>query len=223
MTEIKIPEKIPLTPSQEDFLKKEAGKLNSEVEKLLEETRSREKYSLTIIAGVAVWVFTHLNDTDIRLLEAISLIPFIITLIYGISVKYLYDNIKWIGIYLLRIENYFLETSKGSDGNPWGWEKYFDSENRKGKFVNITWGSWILQVLLAIALFILVSNKDKLIIPQNPDKSTNAPLSVVFKADYGCKGKQRAALDNRAQLLFKNKKVPLQFFPQTLSPTKLNP
>jgi len=163
MSQPSFPDRVPLTPSQDDFLLKEAGKLNSEVEKLLEETRSREKYSLTIIAGVAVWVFTHLSDTNIGLLKAVSCIPMVTTLIYGISVKYLYDNIKWIGIYLRRIEDYFLWNAKDSNNNFWGWEKYFDTENKKSKFVNVTWGSWILQIILAVALFTLVCYKDNLL------------------------------------------------------------
>ena len=174
MSQPSLPDGVTLTSSQEDFLKKEADKLNSEVEKLLEETRSREKYSLTIIAGVAVWVFTHLSDTAIGLLKAVSCIPLITTLIYGISVKYLYDNIKWIGIYLRRIEDYFLGSAKDNKDNLWGWEKYFDSENKKSKFVNVTWGSWILQLILAVALFILVSYKDYLIAKPHTGKSTNA-------------------------------------------------
>lgn len=159
-----MPAIIPLSPSQEDYLKKEADKLNSEIEILLGETRSREKYSLTIIAGVAVWIFTHLCDTNIKLLQAISCIPIITTLVYGISVRYIYDNIKWIGTYLKRIEDYFLGIVKNSNENIWGWEKYFNTENRKRKFVNVTLVSWILQLLLAIALFTVVTYKDILII-----------------------------------------------------------
>lgn len=131
---------------------------------MLQETRSREKYSLTILAGVAVWVFTNLNDNNFVLLRLVSFVPLITTLIYGISVKFLYDNIKWIGNYLRRIEDYFMDNAKDSNGNFWGWEKYFDSENKKGKFVNVTWGIWILQLFLALALVILVCYKNNLII-----------------------------------------------------------
>lgn len=144
-----------MSSSQEDYLKLEAAKLNSEVEKLLEESRSREKYSLTIIAAIAAWIFTHLHDTNIGLLKIVSCIPLVTTLIYGVSVKYLYDNIKWIGEYLKKIEDYFLENGRDNDNNILGWEKYFDSENKKGKFVKVTWAIWLLQILLAIVVLIL--------------------------------------------------------------------
>lgn len=178
MAEPIISTKILLSDPQEDFLKKEADKLNSEVEALLEETRTREKYSLAIIAGVAVWIVSNVNSLDIRLLQAISVVPFITTLIYGISVWCLYKNIQWIGDYLLKIENYFFETSTDGSGNTWGWEKYFNAENKKSRFVKITIGSWILQGLLAVALFVLVSNKDKLLIPQKTDKNANTQHAV---------------------------------------------
>jgi hypothetical protein len=202
MSEPSFTDTVTLTPSQDDFLKKEADKLNSEVEKLLEETRSREKYSLTIIAGVAVWVFTHLSDTSIGLLKAVSCIPLVTTLIYGISVKYLYDNIKWIGIYLRRIEDYFLGNAKDQNDNLWGWEKYFDSENKKSKFVNVTWGSWILQVLLAIALFILVSYKDNLIAKPQTHKSTNAQQRYLQKQGWTSKRQLCAGFSSGSGLTF---------------------
>ena len=174
MPETPIPDRVILTTSQEDFLKKETDKLNSEVEKLLEETRSRERYSLTIIAGVAVWVFTHLSDTDVNLLIIVSIIPLITTLIYGISVTYLFANIKWIGIYLKRIEDYFIGNAKDNKENLWGWERYFDAENKKSKFVNVTSGIWIFQLVLAVVLIISVLCKDNLITKPQKEKCTRA-------------------------------------------------
>jgi hypothetical protein len=163
MTESSITDKVSLSTSQNEYLTSEVAKLNNEVEKLLAETRSREKYSLTILAAVSVWVFTNLNAHNATLLKAVSFIPLVTTLVYGISVKYLYDNIKWIGIYLRRIEDHFLGDAKDNQG-PWGWEKYFDSENKKLKFIRVTWGIWILQLLLAIILFVLVSCRHEFII-----------------------------------------------------------
>ncbi|NML24004.1 hypothetical protein HHL16_24200 [Pseudoflavitalea sp. G-6-1-2] len=163
MINLSTTNKVSLTASQSEYLKSEAAKLNAEVEKLLAETRSREKYSLTIMAAVAVWVFTHLNNQNVTLLKAVSGVPFITTLIYGISTKALYDNIKWIGIYLRRIEDQFLGDAQDSLGLL-GWEKYFEAENKKKRFVQITWIIWILQLLFAAILFILVSFIPEIII-----------------------------------------------------------
>jgi hypothetical protein len=147
---------------QKDFLLKEYDKLNNEVAKLLEETRTREKYSLTIIAAVAAWIFTeiiklptevNIKRTDlVPLLKLLSWIPLVITFLYGISVLLLYKNIKWIGKYLLEIENKFIIDLETSQGKKFGWEKYFDDKNRKAYFVSWTWVFWILQLAIAIAI-----------------------------------------------------------------------
>ena len=50
-----------MTDNQKNFLLKEYDKLKNEVAKLLEETRTREKYSFTIISVVAAWVFTEIK------------------------------------------------------------------------------------------------------------------------------------------------------------------
>jgi hypothetical protein len=144
-----------LSSSQEEYLKKEYDKLNSEVEKLMEETRSREKYVLTILAAIAAWICTNIEKKT-ALLCIISMIPFITTLIYGISVFFLYKNIGWIGIYLLRIENYFFKNKNETDGSGWGWEKYFSSADKKKKFVTVTYVLWFFELLLTILLILFV-------------------------------------------------------------------
>src|SRR5579863_532259 len=103
-----------MTDNQKEFLLKEYDKLNNEVAKLLEETRTREKYSLTIISIVSAWIYTEIlkkpNDnviplTDLVLLvRLLSWIPLTITFFYGVSVLLLYKNISWIGDYLHKIE-----------------------------------------------------------------------------------------------------------------------
>jgi hypothetical protein len=80
-----------MTDNQKDFLLKEYDKLNNEVAKLLEETRTREKYSLTIISAVAAWIFTEIikypHDSNITqnfffpIKHLMSLIPLVITFI----------------------------------------------------------------------------------------------------------------------------------------------
>jgi hypothetical protein len=142
------------------YLLKEFDKLNAEIAKLLEETRSREKYSLTIIAVVSAWIYkesfdikcsnNHSKDDFISLIHTLSWIPLITTFFYGISVLFLYKNIKWIGQYLLKIENIFLDNFKDQNDVVMGWEKYFEGENRKKNFVIWTQVFWILQILIAI-------------------------------------------------------------------------
>ena len=144
------------------YLLKEFDKLNAEVAKLLEETRTREKYSLTIIAAVSAWIYTATFDKKggttlergqfLDLIHALSWIPLLTTVLYAISVLLLYKNIKWIGQYLLKIENIFLENYKGQDGLLMGWEKHFDRENKKKYFVNWTWTFWIVQILMALLI-----------------------------------------------------------------------
>lgn len=140
-----------LSVVQEDYLKKEAEKLNKELEKLLEETRTREKYSITIIAGIAGWVLLKKSE-DHFLNGIVSAIPMITTLLFGVSSLFLYWNIKWIGSYLSKIEKYFL------DGNPYnfGWETKFDQDNKKGYFVRLTICMWLIQFALAVCLFFCI-------------------------------------------------------------------
>lgn len=148
--------------SQKEFLLKEYDKLNNEVAKLLEETRTREKYSLTVISLVAAWIFTEIirkpteaniarNDL-VPLLRLLSWIPLIITLLYGISVLLIYQNIKWIGKYLSKIEKKFINGLKYAENNVFGWENYFNDKNRKSYFVNWSWVFWILQIAISIAV-----------------------------------------------------------------------
>ena len=139
----------------DDYLKKEYDKLNKEIENLLTEIRSRERYSLTIIAGISAWVFTNLCKTNGLLITAVSFIPLLTTLAYGISVKYLYKNINWIGLYLRKIEDHFMEEFKDKNGFTFGWENYFDTVNKK-EFVTVTKGIWYFQLLISIILIIFV-------------------------------------------------------------------
>ena len=148
-------DEIKLSSNREDHLKKEYDKLNKEIENLLAEIRSRERYSLTIIAGISAWVFTNLCKTNGLLILAVSIIPFMTTLAYGVSVKYLYKNINWIGLYLRKIEDHFLEEFKDKNGFPFGWEKYFDTVNKK-EYVNVTKGIWFFQILMTIILISFV-------------------------------------------------------------------
>lgn len=162
MAQTNEPEKIRLEDKQEEYLKLEVGKLNNEVGKLLDEANSREKYSITIITGVAGWVLANIRDEEFQLLIAISFIPFISTLVYGISVLFIYDNIKWIGEYLLKIENYYLENPSELDGKGWGWEKYYNFKNSNKRFVKTTKFLWVLQIVLCLTLFVVVYKKDSI-------------------------------------------------------------
>jgi hypothetical protein len=157
--------------NQKEFLLKEYDKLNNEVAKLLEETRTREKYSLTIISLVAAWIYTEIikypkdnnipKDVFIPIIQLLSWIPLVITFLYGISVLLIYKNIKWIGGYLSIIEATFINNLEYTEKDEktgkietkiFGWEKYFDEKNRKSYFVIWTWIFWILQIIIAIAL-----------------------------------------------------------------------
>lgn len=162
MAQTNEPEKIRLEDKQEEYLKLEVGKLNDEVGKLLDEANSREKYSITIITGVAGWVLANIRDEEFQLLIAISFIPFISTLVYGISVFFIYDNIKWIGEYLLKIENYYLKNPSELDGKGWGWEKYYNFKNSNKRFVKTTKFLWVLQIVLCLTLFVVVCKKDSI-------------------------------------------------------------
>ncbi len=141
--------KDPLNADQKAYINKEAEKLNKELEKLLEETRTREKYSITIIGGIAAFIFLHTKDMSHSLLTLTSFIPIATTLFLGASTFLLFKNIKWIATYLLRIEDYFLP------GQPhgFGWEKEFHKVNGKSYFVWVTIGLWIAQLVLACGLF----------------------------------------------------------------------
>lgn len=153
-----------MTDSQKNYLLKEYDKLNNEVAKLLEETRSREKYSLTLISIVSTWIYTEIikfpkdigikKDSFIPIIHLLSWIPLAITLLYGISVLLIYKNIKWIGAYLSRIEKSFINDLQDSDGKVFGWEKYFNEKNRKSFFVLWTWCFWIIQIIIAVTLII---------------------------------------------------------------------
>jgi hypothetical protein len=150
--------------SQKEFLLKEYDKLNSEVAKLLEETRTREKYSLTAISVIAAWIFTEIiklpkdvnisRDNLILLLRLLSLIPVAITFLYGISVVLIYKNIKWIGEYLSEIEKIFINGLEYNKDKVFGWEKYFNDKNRKSHFVNWSWVFWILQIIISVTIII---------------------------------------------------------------------
>ena len=151
-----------MTENQKNFLLREYDKLNNEVGKLLEETRTREKYSLTIISIVAAWIYSQIinNPQDdsflknhlIKIIHLLSFIPLIITFLYGISVLLIYKNIKWIGGYLSIIEKTFVDNLEYSKGKVYGWENYFDERNRKSYFVTWTWAFWILQIIIGITL-----------------------------------------------------------------------
>jgi hypothetical protein len=140
------------TPLRETYLLMESNKLNQEIENLLAECHSRERYSLTILGITSAWIFSNLCSIEHSLLIAVSVIPLITTIFYGVSVKYLYKNIEWMGDYLSKIEKSFLP----DDTSGFGWERYFNSENRKSKFISITNIIWGFQIGLALALFILV-------------------------------------------------------------------
>lgn len=154
--------------NQKEFLLKEYDKLNNEVAKLLEETRTREKYSLTVIALIAAWIFTEIlrNPTEtnisrndlVPLLKLLSWIPLIITFLYGISVLLIYKNIKWIGEYLSEIEKKFINGLEYKKGKVFGWENYFNDKNRKTYFVNWSWVFWILQIAISIAVIFQTYN-----------------------------------------------------------------
>ncbi|MCA0229471.1 MAG: hypothetical protein LCH91_03340 [Bacteroidetes bacterium] len=167
MAKTNEPKKVPLTKEQEEYVKMEVGKLNNEVGKLLEEANSREKYSITIITGVAGWVLANIRDEELQILIGISFIPLVSTLVYGISAFYIHKNIEWIGEYLLKIEDYFFENPSQKDGEGWGWEKYYNFKNSNKSFVKTTKFLWFLQVCLCLSLFIVIGYRDALF-PKKP-------------------------------------------------------
>lgn len=138
----------------EEYLFKEVDKLNKEVESLMAEIRTRERYSLTIIAAVGGYMLIHKADFDNSLLfKLASIIPLCTTLLLGASVKYLYKNIEWIGEYLKEAENHFYEDRQtAASGFKFGWEQFFEKPGRKKLIVSITELSWCFQILLSIAL-----------------------------------------------------------------------
>jgi hypothetical protein len=150
MTNTHSPEKTGLSDPQKEHVIREWEKLNKELEKLMAETRSREKFSITIIAGVASWALVHAHTATEPLppdaLYIISWIPLISTLLFAISVFTLYRNIIWIGDYLAKIEDYFL----GDNDFSFGWEKYFTKTNKRHLFVGTTIIIWAVQLVFAI-------------------------------------------------------------------------
>lgn len=147
MARAALPEPVKMTLSEEEHIVREWDKLNKEIEKLLDETRSREKYSITIIAGVATWVLTNKNCEYTAAYKIVSFIPIITTFLFGLSVLFLYLNILWISKYLTKIENYFLYKHP----NKFGWENHFMSENKWHNFVVITIVMWFVQLYFAFA------------------------------------------------------------------------
>lgn len=148
--------------SQKEFLLKEYDKLNNEVAKLLEETRTREKYSLATIAIIATWIYTEIirpsNDIKISnkdlvsIVRLLSWIPLVVTFLYGISVLLIYKNIKWIGEYLSKVEVTFINGLEYGKKEAFGWEKYFSEKNRKSFFVIWTWIFWGVQIIIAMTI-----------------------------------------------------------------------
>lgn len=174
-----------LTGPQTAYINAEYGKLNNELESILKEIRSREKYSLTIVAAVAVWLFENYSGTDHYILLAASFIPVITTLIYGISVLALSTNISWIREYLTCIENQFLE-----EPNKFGWERFFKKKNKVKFYSKTSFVMWILQLSLAIGLVIVACNskswKSKFEIKKTDKKSylqmkSIPPLPLAFR------------------------------------------
>ena len=163
----------PLDTKHEDYLKKEVDKLNKELEKLLDETRTREKYSITIIAGIAAWLFLKDTPSNPNLLNIVSCIPIITTALFALSVYFLSRNIAWIGTYLHRVENYFLHQ------NPYcfGWEAESDKANRRKNFVNLSKIMWGIQLVCAIGLCIYVTNC-KPTIQEKPKAAQFMPLPM---------------------------------------------
>lgn len=144
--------------SDETYLLKECDKLNNELENLLTEIRSREKYSLTILAVLSAWIFKEKIDNpgcQNLILNILGFVPLVDVLLYGISAKYLYKNIIWIGEYLMKIENHFLQKLNSESKKDFGWEKHFNSKKKESKFVEITVTIWIFQLVLAISVCLL--------------------------------------------------------------------
>ncbi|MGN6339440.1 MAG: hypothetical protein ACTHML_00610 [Ginsengibacter sp.] len=158
--------------TRKDFFIKEYDKLSAEIAELLKEIHAREKFSLVIFAATSVFVLTKTGNQPFLVKEIICLVPIVCTIIYGLSVLYLYKNIGFMGQYLEKIEEEFLQ-KPGAIGFEFGWEKFFDKcvitrkeskakikgEN-KSKLVNVTMIFWIGQLIAGIALMILVNYFD---------------------------------------------------------------
>jgi len=138
------------------YIMAEYDKLNKELESILKEIRSRERYSLTIVAVVAVWFFDHIGTVDKSLLIPISFIPLVTTILYGLSVKFLSTNINWIREYLFKIEHHVLP------GNPngFGWEKHFAKKNEERPYLKISIIIWIVQLALSAILITSAFSSD---------------------------------------------------------------
>jgi hypothetical protein len=142
-----LPKFTQMQAPEEDHVIREWEKLNKELEKLMAETRSREKYSITIIAGVAAWVLVDVKELHPDIGKLVSCIPVITTFLFGLSVLFIYLNILWIGNYLARIENYYLHTHP----NQFGWEWYFKKANKFHVFVVTTIIMWLVQFYFALS------------------------------------------------------------------------
>jgi hypothetical protein len=140
----------------ENYLLKEVEKLNKEVESLMTEIRTRERYSLTVTAAVGGYLLLHKDSfNNILLFRIAGCIPLIITLLLGLSVFYLYENIKWIGEYLSKAEEHFYATRNNSvTGFHFGWEKFFSLPGKKDLYMRVTKWIWSFQLLLSVLLII---------------------------------------------------------------------
>ncbi len=157
---------------QKEFLLKEYDKLTNEIAALLKEIHAREKFSLVIFAATSVFVLTKASKQAFWVKETICLIPILCTIIYALSVYYLYKNIGFMGEYLQRIEEAFLGKPLPSNF-VFGWENFFEKcvishrekkEKLKGKnkskLVNVTMIFWIGQLIAGIALMFVVNYFD---------------------------------------------------------------
>lgn len=152
---------------KEEYLKKEFDKLNNEIANLMDEIRTRERYALLLISGVSAWLFTEVimaNDLTRLPLPSNDIIffvftvAFIIVLSYGISVYFLYENIKLNGSYLLEIENYFYNKEIKKEF-VFGWEKYYADNSKKKPAVWLSKILWILfLIILAVAFCMFFFN-----------------------------------------------------------------
>ena len=140
---------------QRTFLLKEYDKLAAEIAKLLEETRTRERFSLVAIAGIAGWIYTEAFKPvkeplkpNFALIHILGYFPLIIAVLLGTSVLFLYKNIGWIGQYLrdIEIEMYGMQEKK------WGWERCFSNPKERRLFVRWSWVFWIFQVAMGLVI-----------------------------------------------------------------------
>ncbi|MDB5200858.1 MAG: hypothetical protein JWQ27_267 [Ferruginibacter sp.] len=146
----------------DDYLKLEYNKLNTEISKLSEEIRVRERYATTFSPIAGAWIFINCVNKDnisanqLCLSLLICLFTFIVILLYGLSVLLLYKNILIAAKYVKKIEDKFLDTTTQTD---FGWERFYSSsENNNGELVRLAKASWLvyLGLPLLMALIILV-------------------------------------------------------------------